>query len=1026
METEMYMTDNRLDPNFLSETGRYRAIFEQSLTANLILSSDGEILDSNGAACRMFGYDCDNLIGKPVDRLFDSQSLFDEIKGSNSSRGQIIGERNDGTSLVCDYQYSTFETNSGAIFGTLQILDITKLSEKTENLKLFESVVKGASDAVLIMKAPPLGKSDGAEIVFVNRAYTELTGYNFDELIGKDARFLKAPMSSDDAFQKLQKAIENTENIDLELLNYKKNGEEFWVHVSLSPVFEGEECTHFIASAKDITTRKNREQLKFLQSDISRIFNNENTLAESLDHTLNVLIHIGDFNIAEIWLIDDEKQTIGLMGYKSQEDRAEKFYDLSRNVKVFMKGEGLPGITWDTGEIQFWRQIDEQIEFVRNNEAHVAGLKTAYGIPIYFDNKVIGMLLLGLLKDHQQKRYFAPLLERLGEDLGSEIDRKQTEEQRNRFFSFSPDIICVAGMDGYFKQVNPAMSRLLGYSQDELLSHPISSFTHPDDRLKTEIEIDALNIDEGSKTFQNRYITKSGKVIWLSWTTRTFAEERKIYSIARDVTEQKELEMLLLQANKMSKFGRWEYEVAEQHTTWSDIVRQIHEVPPGFEPDLDKGIEFYKEGKSRDTISNSISEAIESAQSFDVELQIVTHKGNERWVRVIGDTEIVQGRVKRIYGSFQDIHQRKKAELKQQELSLERERILESIGDAFFAVNRDWTVTYWNSFAEEQLQMPRDKIVGENLWDVYQDATELEFYSQYHIAMREQVKVSFQQYYPTLEKWFDVSAYPSSDGLSVFFKDITDRKKTEQRLRELNIKLKQQADDLAASNAELEQFAFVASHDLQEPLRMVTSFLTQLEKKYGDELDEKAKRYIWFATDGARRMSQIILDLLNYSRIGRVDINPVQVDLNEVMEAVMRDFKKTVEEKDAEVNWDVLPEIVADRSTIHSLMSNLVSNAIKYHTNENRPVVNISSEETDFSWRISVLDNGIGISPEYSDEIFHIFKRLHTIDEYPGTGIGLSVCRKIVENHDGKIWLESSQSKGSTFTFEIPKSSDTQ
>jgi PAS domain S-box-containing protein len=791
-------------------------------------------------------------------------------------------------------------------------------------------------------------------------------------------------------------------------------------------VFEGEECTHFIASAKDITTRKNREQLKFLQSDISRIFNNENTLAESLDHTLNVLIHIGDFNIAEIWLVDDEKQTIGLMGYKSQEDRAEKFYDLSRNVKVFMKGEGLPGITWDTGEIQFWRQIDEQIEFVRNNEAHVAGLKTAYGIPIYFDNKVIGMLLLGLLKDHQQKRYFAPLLERLGEDLGSEIDRKQTEEQRNRFFSFSPDIICVAGMDGYFKQVNPAMSRLLGYSQDELLSHPISSFTHPDDRLKTEIEIDALNIDEGSKTFQNRYITKSGKVIWLSWTTRTFAEERKIYSIARDVTEQKELEMLLLQANKMSKFGRWEYEVAEQHTTWSDIVRQIHEVPPGFEPDLDKGIEFYKEGKSRDTISNSISEAIESAQSFDVELQIVTHKGNERWVRVIGDTEIVQGRVKRIYGSFQDIHQRKKAELKQQELSLEREKILESIGDAFFAVNRDWTVTYWNSFAEEQLQMPRDKIVGENLWDVYQDATELEFYSQYHIAMREQVKVSFQQYYPPLEKWFDVSAYPSSDGLSVFFKDITDRKKTEQRLRELNIKLKQQADDLAASNAELEQFAFVASHDLQEPLRMVTSFLTQLEKKYGDELDEKAKRYIWFATDGARRMSQIILDLLNYSRIGRVDINPVQVDLNEVMEAVMREFKKTVEEKDAEVNWDVLPEIVADRSTIHSLMSNLVSNAIKYHTNENRPVVNISSEETDFSWRISVLDNGIGISPEYSDEIFLIFKRLHTIDEYPGTGIGLSVCRKIVENHDGKIWLESSQSKGSTFTFEIPKSSDTQ
>ena len=1020
------MAEREQHSNLLRESDRFRAIFEQSRTANLILSSDGEILDSNGAACRMFGYDCDNLLGKPVDRLFDSQSFFDEIKGSDSSGGQIIGKRNDGNSLVCDYQYSMFETDSGAIFGTLQILDITKLSEKAENQKLFESVVRGASDAVLIMNAPPLGKSDGAEIVFVNRAYTELTGYSFDELIGETARFLKAPRASAKKIEQLRGAIENTESIDMELLTYKKNGEEFWVQVSLSPVFKGDVCTHFIAIAKDITTRKNREQLNFLQSDISRIFNNQKTVAESVDQTLELLIHIGDFIIAEIWLVDDEKQTIGLMGYKSKDNHADKFYDLSRNVQVFRKGEGLPGITWETGEIQFWRQLDKRDDFARHKEAHAAGVKTAYGIPIYFDNKVTGMLILGLLEDHQQKRYYTPLLERLGEDLGSEIDRKQTEEQLSRIFSFSPDIICVAGMDGYFKEVNPAMSRLTGYSKDELLNHPISSFTHPDDRLKTEIEIDALNIDEGSKTFQNRYITKSGKVIWLSWTTRTFVEERKIYSIARDVTEQKELEMLLLQANKMSKIGGWEYDVIEQKIIWSDITRQIHEVPSDFDVDLDKGFNFYKEGKSRDTIKECVNEAIEDGRSFDVELQITTGEDNERWVRVIGDTEIVQGRVKRIYGSFQDIHQRKKAELKQQELSLERERILESIGDAFFAVNRDWTVTYWNSFAEEQLQMPRDKIVGENLWDVYQDATELEFYSQYHIAMREQVKVSFQQYYPTLEKWFDVSAYPSSDGLSVFFKDITDRKKTEQRLRELNIKLKQQADDLAASNAELEQFAFVASHDLQEPLRMVTSFLTQLEKKYGDELDEKAKRYIWFATDGARRMSQIILDLLNYSRIGRVDINPVQVDLNEVMEAVMRDFKKTVEEKDAEVNWDVLPEIVADRSTIHSLMSNLVSNAIKYHTNENRPVVNISSEETDFSWRISVLDNGIGISPEYSDEIFLIFKRLHTIDEYPGTGIGLSVCRKIVENHDGKIWLESSQSKGSTFTFEIPKSSDTQ
>jgi PAS domain S-box-containing protein len=564
---------------------------------------------------------------------------------------------------------------------------------------------------------------------------------------------------------------------------------------------------------------------------------------------------------------------------------------------------------------------------------------------------------------------------------------------------------------------------MLGYSHDELLSHPISSFTHPDDRLKTENEIDALNKNEGAKTFQNRFITKSGSVVWLSWTTRTFYDEGKIYSIARDVTEQKELEILLRQANKMSKIGGWEYDIVEQTTFWSDITRQIHEMPPDYEADLEDGIRFYKEGESRDIIRACISEAIENGKSFDVELQIVTGKENERWVRVIGDAEIVQGQIKKIYGSFQDIHQRKTAELMHRELSLERERILESIGDAFFALDKGWIVTYWNSSAEEMLSLPREGIVGKNLWDVFQDATDLEFYKQYHIAMEKNETVSFEEFYPGVEKWFDVSAYPSNNGLSVFIKDITRRKKTEEQLLELNRELKRQTKELAASNAELEQFAFVASHDLQEPLRMVTSFLNQLEKKYEDKLDEKAKQYIWFATDGAKRMRQIILDLLEYSRIGRVDTIIQTVDLNDVMENVLRDCRKTVEEKEASVQWDNLPMIMADRSSMHRLLSNIVNNALKYHAENSQPKVHIKAEETDTTWRILVSDNGIGISPAYGDKIFQIFQRLHTVDEYKGTGIGLAICRKIVENYGGSIWVESEEGKGSTFIFEIPKSS---
>jgi len=1017
------MTRNQPPPTLFSESESYRAIFEKSLTANLILTTGGKIVDVNTAACNLFGYAFDELSGKSVDILFDLLDLSEDLNKEDSFSSYAIGLDSEKNRIPCDIHYSTFEAESGYTFGILQIMTNKGVSGGADNLKLFEAAVKAASDAVVIVKSRPIGKSSAADIVFVNEAYTELTGYSYDELIGQQAKFLNAPKSSLKKLARLRQAIEKNEQIQLELLTYKKNGDEFWVQVSLNPVFNGGVCTHFIAIARDITMRKNKEQLRFLQSGIGRIFSNQKTLSESIDKTLDLIVEIGDFSLAEIWITDDEKQTIGLSGYKINNEEAEKFYQV-QDLQVFLKGEGLPGVTWNSGQTQFWQQTDSRKDFIRHEAAHAAGVKTAYGIPIIFNSKVTGVLLIGIQNAQSKRRYYTPILEKIGEDLGSEIDRKQTEEQLNRIFSFSPDIICVAGMDGYFKQVNPSMSRLLGYSQDELLTQPISSFTHPDDRLRTESEIDALNRDEGAKTFQNRYITKSGKVVWLSWTTRTFFEEGKIYSIARDVTKQKELEILLRQANRMSQIGGWEYDVVEQKVYWSDITRDIHEVPEQFDPTLEAGLNFYKEGFSRDTINSKISEATETGKSFDVELELVTGKGNERWVRVIGEAEVVQGRVKKIYGSFQDIHQRKTAEIKQQELSLERERILESIGDAFFAVNEDWIVTYWNNVAEDVLGTTRDEIVGENLWDVFGDATELDFFRQYHIAMEERVIVTFEEYYPAAEKWFDVSAYPSADGLSVFFKNITDRKKNEQQLIKLNDILKKQTDELAASNAELEQFAFVASHDLQEPLRMVSSFLTQLEKKYGDQLDDRAKKYIWFATDGAKRMRQIILDLLNYSRIGRKETRPEPVDLNMVMDAILRDFRKVAEEKNATVQWDGLPQITADKSSIYSLLSNLVSNALKYQPDDNRPQITVKAVETGDTYKISVSDNGIGIGEEYKEKIFQIFQRLHSSDEYSGTGIGLAICRKIAEAHGGSITVESVVGTGSTFTVEIPKSFD--
>ena len=272
-----------------------------------------------------------------------------------------------------------------------------------------------------------------------------------------------------------------------------------------------------------------------------------------------------------------------------------------------------------------------------------------------------------------------------------------------------------------------------------------------------------------------------------------------------------------------------------------------------------------------------------------------------------------------------------------------------------------------------------------------------------------------------MHKWYDVSAYPSAEGLSVFFKDISERKIYEIQLKDLNLVLSNKVKELAISNRELEEFAYVASHDLQEPLRMISSFLTQLQRKYNDQLDPKAHQYINFAVDGAKRMRQIILDLLDFSRAGRGDDEIELVSLNEVINEILILFRKNIEETKTLFLISDLPSINIPQSSIRQLLQNLISNAIKYQAPGNSPLIKIGFTETSEYWEFWVKDNGIGISPDYFDKIFIIFQRLHTKEQYSGTGLGLAICRKIVENFGGKLWVESNEGNGSTFYFTVPK-----
>jgi light-regulated signal transduction histidine kinase (bacteriophytochrome) len=237
----------------------------------------------------------------------------------------------------------------------------------------------------------------------------------------------------------------------------------------------------------------------------------------------------------------------------------------------------------------------------------------------------------------------------------------------------------------------------------------------------------------------------------------------------------------------------------------------------------------------------------------------------------------------------------------------------------------------------------------------------------------------------------------------------------------LHQELTRHSKELAISNEELEQFAYVASHDLQEPLRMVTGFLKQFKRKYYDVVDDQGRGYLGFALEGSQLMKQIINDLLEYSRVGRIEGKSGQVDANQVVSEISKIYRREIQGGKVIIDYEDLPVINAPKSAIRQVFQNLVSNGVKYQEAGKVARINISGRETSNHYQFSVQDNGIGINPQYFEQIFIVFKRLNKKAQYSGTGLGLAITKKIIENLGGTIYVESEEGKGSIFYFTIPK-----
>jgi hypothetical protein len=241
------------------------------------------------------------------------------------------------------------------------------------------------------------------------------------------------------------------------------------------------------------------------------------------------------------------------------------------------------------------------------------------------------------------------------------------------------------------------------------------------------------------------------------------------------------------------------------------------------------------------------------------------------------------------------------------------------------------------------------------------------------------------------------------------------------RVELARVRLMERSDELSRSNADLEQFAYVASHDLSEPLRKVANFCQLLERQYGPQLDDKAKQYIDYAVDGAKRMQALISDLLSFSRVGRSTETFSPVDIDAILTSALATLEDRSAAADADIVRGPMPTIDGDATLLVALFQNLIGNALKYRSADRTLRLEITAEPQGASWLFTVSDNGIGIERQYAERIFTIFQRLHLRDKYGGTGIGLALCRKIVEFHRGKIWLAETAGPGATFQFTIPE-----
>ena len=617
-------------------------------------------------------------------------------------------------------------------------------------------------------------------------------------------------------------------------------------------------------------------------------------------------------------------------------------------------------------------------------------------------------------------------LNHMHERLNEFLAKIAESEERFRF-AFEQAAVGIAhvAQDGHFLRVNQKLCHIVGYTQDELNARTFQDITHPDD-LDADLEQVRRVLAGKLRTYsmEKRYFHKDGRVVWINLTVSLV---RKLdgtpdyfISVIEDITQR-------LRAEQALRAER-DFTGAVLDTIGSIVVvldrdgrivrfNRACEQITGFSADEVLGRHVWDFLLPPEQIEpvKQVFAALTAGQFPNAHENDWFTRGGERRMIAWSNTALLDasGGVEYVIATGIDITARQEAEQRLAGASEQLHELLTNMADGFVRLDRDWHYTFVNKRAGQMFGRPSGELVGRNIWEEFPEGIDQPFYHAYHKAMADQQPAQIQSYYAPWGKWFENRIYPSADGISIFFDDITERRRAEDERENL-------LSELTARNAEMENFVYTISHDLKSPLITIGGFSTLLIKDIVRGDSEAVADSISEIRKAVELMQTHISDLLLLSRTGRASAERTDLPLGRLLEEVVGQFGQRIADRGARVLVaSDLPVIRVDRKGMLRVYTNLIDNALKYSRPDSVLNIEVGWRRENRELQLFVRDNGRGIKREYQQRIFGLFQRADS--EVEGTGVGLAISKRVIEVHGGRMWVESVPGQGSTFWIGLPE-----